>query len=187
MDIEERMRDAVVAAEPGTLKRGQAIDSEDEMGMSAAALTSAGWVYVYDTVTGERSVCNKNMLARQLQKVRKDGTFIFTTTPPKKAPRRGTLKCLLHPDGENREHYDALGFPTCRKANLTSPFQVSRHMQKRHKMEWAAIEAERQAAEKQAEREFQERILSMAAGAKDVPEAPLYVSDKRGPGRPKKA
>ena len=187
MDIEERMRDAVVAAEPGTLKRGQAIDSEDEMGMSAAALTSAGWVYVYDTVTGERSVCNKNMLARQLQKVRKDGTFIFTTTPPKKAPRRGTLKCLLHPDGENREHYDELGFPTCRKANLTSPFQVSRHMQKRHKMEWAAIEAERQAAEKQAEREFQERILSMAAGAKGIPEAPLYVSDKPKIGRPRKS
>jgi len=162
--IEELIRDAEAAAEPGmqkdtVLHRG---DEDVPAPMTAAEMTSAGWVYIYDTRTGERSICNKNNLAHNLKKKRDDGSLVFTTKTMTAA--RGTYKCLLHPDDPNRKHYDDIGLPTCPKSNLNSPFQVNRHMQKRHKQEWATIQEERQAAKEQRDREFQERLLMQATG-----------------------
>jgi hypothetical protein len=165
MSIEERIRDSEKAPEPGTW--GEKIDGE-EFPMTATELKSAGYVYIYDTKTGERSLCNNNMLAQHLRKKRTDGSYVFTTQKPRVTPQRGTLKCMLHPDDPNRTHYDDLGLPTCRKSNLTSPFQVTRHMQKRHKMEWASIEKERQDAEKQEERAFREYLMTRDAGDGEV-------------------
>ena len=161
--IDEMIRDAGAAAEPGELRRLQVLskgDDETPVPMMASELKSAGWVYIYDTLTNERSVCNRNMLTQHLKKTRKDGTFVFTTKVPTDPPKRGSLKCLLHPDGINRDHYDDLGLPTCPKANLTSPFQVTRHMQKRHKQEYATIEAEKAEMEKQEQRDFQRAMMS---------------------------
>lgn len=166
--IEERIRDSEEAPEPGTW--GDKMGDKD-FAMSPTQLKSAGYTYIYDTKSGERSLCNNNMLPQHLRKTRPDGSYVFTTQPPAVKPVRGVLKCMLHQDDPNREHYDSLGLPTCRKANLTSPFQVSRHMQKRHKVEWATIEQERKDVEKEEERQFRECL--MARG-----DAPLYVSEK---------
>lgn len=172
--IEEMINEAEKAAEPGELKTGQVISDEDmSTPMVAMKTKSAGYVYVYDTRTGERSLCNRNMLVGLLRKKRPDGSTVFTTVKPKTSPKRGTFKCLLHPDNPNRKHYDELGLPVCRKANLTSPYQVTRHMQKRHKIEWQTIEQERIEAERREDREFQHQIMSRIGG-----EAPLYVSKK---------
>ena len=180
--IEELMRDAEAAEEPGELKRAQLIskgDDEVPAPMMATELKSAGWVYIYDTLTHERSVCNKNMLKRHLEKKRPDGTFVFTTKVPTVPPKRGTLKCMLHPDNPNRAHYDDLGLPVCLKSNLTSPFQVTRHMQKRHKQEWATLEQERLAKKEQDDRDFQRAMMSgLKPQVVGTPEAPLYTSDK---------
>ena len=185
--IDEMIRDAGVATEPGELKRLQVIskgDDEVPAPMLATELTSAEWVYLYDTVTRERSVCNRNMLKQHLEKKRKDGTFVFTTKVPKVGPKRGALRCMLHPDNPNRSHYDDLGLPSCPKANLTSPFQVRRHMEKRHKQEWATLEQERVERKEQDDRDFQRAMMS--GMRPPVEEAPLYVPDKPKVGRPKK-
>jgi len=138
MDIEEQMRDAEEAPETEIKLE----ETEPLTEMSPLKMKSAGYVYVYDTRTNERSVCNRNMLAKMLRKKRPDGSIVFTTAKPKTPPARGTLKCMLHPDSPNRKHYDEMGLATCRKSNLTSPYQVRRHMEKRHKMEWATIKEE---------------------------------------------
>ena len=104
--------------------------------VQVASLESAGYVYVYDTENGERSVVNRNMLESQLQKMRPDDTRYFTTVKPNIEPKRGTLKCLLHSDDPDRGQYDIWGFATCNKSNLISEFQVNRHVQIRHRMEW---------------------------------------------------
>jgi len=173
MKIEERIRDSESAEEPGTVKVGTVISEGDEELplMTAMELKSAGYTYIYDTKTGERSLCNNNMLPQHLRKKRLDESYVFTTAKPKVSPRRGVLKCLLHPDDPNRTHYDELGLPTCRKSNLTSPFQVSRHMQKRHKMEWATIEQEKKDRKEEEEREFRQSLINR--------NPPLYVSDKK--------
>lgn len=139
-------------------------------------LTSAGYSYIYDTITGDRSKTNNNMLPAQLRKKRPDGSLRFTTVKPNFIPSGGTLKCNLHKDNPNREIYNDMGLPVCKKHNLTSPFQVKRHMQKRHPMEWAAIEDMRISREKQEDREFQRSIIGMATSKKEEP--PLYVSKK---------
>jgi len=190
--IEQMLVDAQEVLEPGSTKTGQMVDTGDvkaPVPMATAELTSAGWCYIYDTRTGDRSRCNRNMLTQHLKLKRPDGTAIFTTVDPHIPVKVGAYKCLLHADNPNRKHYDGMGLPTCRKANLTSPFQVRRHMMKRHPQEWATIEQERTDAEKQHDREFQEKMLSRVAEAPKpvgTPEAPLYVSDKPRIGRPPK-
>ena len=157
--IEEQMRDAEVVGESQVI-----VETDKELGveMSPTQLKSAGYVYIYDTVTHERSLCNRNVLLHNLQKKRPDGSIVFTTVKPKVGPKRGHLKCMLHPDEPNRYHYDDLGLAVCRKENLTSPYQVKRHMTKRHKDEYAAIKEEEERAEKEKERKLRESLIKLA-------------------------
>lgn len=186
--LEEQMLKAQVAAEPGSMKD---LGKSDVGAVTLKELSSAGWVYVWDNKTGERSIVNRNMLLDQLKKKRKDGTTVFTTVKPNFEPYRGTLKCWLHADDPNRQHYDEIGLAVCKKANLTSPYQVERHMQKRHPAEFATIKAEKEKKEKDEDRAFQKLMLASLTKQQeskvemkeeppfsDPPEAPLYVSDK---------
>ena len=162
----ELMEEAEAAPEPGSFNRRQVIHSPSDMfpiDVQGASLESAGYVYVYDTLTGDRSVINRNMLEQQLSKLRPDGTRFFTTVKPPFEPKRGTLKCLLHKDDPERWQYDEWGFAVCNKSNLISEFQVNRHAQIRHRMEWQTIYEERERKEKEEERDFQRQLLGLAA------------------------
>ena len=170
----ELMEEAEAAPEPGSFNRRQVIHSPSDtfpIDVQVASLESAGYVYVYDTLTGDRSVINRNMLEQQLSKLRPDGTRFFTTVKPPFEPKRGTLKCLLHKDDPMRWQYDEWGFAVCNKSNLVSEFQVNRHVQIRHRMEWQTIYEERQIKEKEEERDFQRQLLGLAAqGGHPAPE-----------------
>ena len=162
----ELIEEAEAAPEPGSFNRRQVIHSPSDtfpIDVQVASLESAGYVYVYDTETAERSVINRNMLEMQLSKLRPDGTRFFTTVKPAFEPVKGTLKCLLHKDDPDRGQYDIWGFPTCNKSNLVSEFQVNRHVQIRHRMEWQTIYDERERKEKEEERAFQRQLLGLAA------------------------
>lgn len=163
--ILEMQARAQTAKEPGTLGTKDVVhkgDGDLPAPMVISQLQSAGYVYVYDTKTGERSLVNRNMLPSQLKKKHEDGSYAFTTVKPAIVPRRGTLKCSLHPDDPNFKRYLELGFPTCKKANLTNPFQVKRHMQKRHPLEYQSLEDERLEKERQDDRELRTAILGKA-------------------------
>jgi len=168
--IQDMLARAQKADEPGVPNKVVRKGNEDDTPPSVVTtLRSAGYSYIYDTVTFERSLINNNMLPQALKKKRPDGSGVFTTIKPTELPKRGSLKCQLHPDNPNREYYDSLGLPVCSKANLTSPFQVKRHMQKRHKMEFEALEEERLQIEKDRSIKLQESLI-IAAGGK-MPEA----------------
>ena len=148
--VEERLRDAEEAEEPGTMTTGSIIGTNAEMPMSAAQLQSAGYVYVYDTRTADQYVVNRNMLAQQLQKTRPDGSYVFSTKKPDGIePVRGTFKCLLHADDANRDDYNRMGLPICPKDSLRSAHDVRLHMRHRHRREWETIEGERLDKERQ--------------------------------------
>ena len=136
------------------------------MPMVVSSVTSAGYTYIYDTRTGDRSLTNRNMLPAQLKKVRADGSHVFTTVKPAIEPVTGTIKCLLHENVADREKYAAMGFATCDKDNLISLFHLERHMQSKHKLEWAAIKDARDKAERAEDRAFQRAILDGARGKK---------------------
>jgi len=177
--IEQMIRDAEKAGEPGeqqkVIHRG---DDEVPAAIAQASLQSAGWVYLYDTVTHERSICNRNMLQHALQKKRPDGSDVFTVHVPDVGPMRGAHKCMLHAEGPNREHYNDLGFAVCKKSNLRSPYEVRRHMQKRHKAEWAAIQEEREEQRRQEDRDFQRELLGRAKPVEAPPEVYESKADK---------
>jgi len=172
----ELMEEAEPAPEPGSFDRRKVIHSPSDafpIDVQIASLESAGYVYVYDTENGERSVVNRNMLESQLQKMRPEGTRYFTTVKPDKEPKRGTLKCLLHSDDPDRGQYDIWGFATCNKSNLISEFQVNRHVQIRHRMEWQTIYEEKERKEKEEERNFQRQLLGLATRTGPQPQATI--------------
>jgi len=174
--VEEMMRAATPADEPGPFKKGGIVpDGSKDLPLGIMELKSAGYVMIYDTLTGEPSRINRNMLMAKMKQRRLDGTFFFSLQQTV-TPVRGTYKCLLHPEGADREYYDSLGLPVCKKDNLTSIFQVERHMQKRHRQEWDTIKAERDRKEKQEDREFQRNLLGAASGAKKA--APTAVAEQ---------
>ena len=165
--IEELMQEVEEAEEPGNLREGQVLHrSNDDMplGVQVASVESAGHVFIYNTKTGDRSKTNRNMLEDQLKKTfPEDGTRVYTTVKPPFEPPRGAYHCLLHADSEEREHYDAMGLATCTKDDLASEYQVQRHMQTRHRMEWATIAEERERAERDEERRFQRTLMAAVA------------------------
>ena len=87
------------------MKPGAVVGNSNGMTMTAAELQSAGYVYVYDNRTGDRSVVNRNMLEQQLGKRREDGTYAFTTTKPEFERQYGGLKCLLHMQKRHRREW----------------------------------------------------------------------------------
>ena len=169
--VEEMLRMAANAGEPGTLMKGTTIpDNKGQLALGVTELKSAGYVWIYDTLTGEPSKINRNMLPSKLKQTRPDGSYLFSVRQTVQ-PARGTFKCMLHPDTLDRVYYDTMGLAVCRKNNLTSPFQVERHMQKRHKVEWETIKNEKDRKEKQEDRELQRQMIEGMTGAKQ-PEKP---------------
>ena len=186
------------AAEPGTLSVDQVLHAGDDTlpaPMAVQEVSSAGWTDVWDTLTGERSYTNNNMLSTQLSKKREDGTRVFTTAKPDIEPFRGALKCYLHPEAGNRTEWDRYGFATCRKSNLRNEHERMTHMAHRHKSEWAEIEGSKDRDERTEDRDLQRgaiatqnalvEVLSKAMGvdvAKELVAAAETIAPAQGPG-----
>lgn len=184
--VEQEIIEAEKAPAPQLDKIVSSGEDGKSLPVSISSITGNDYVWIYDTVTRERSKTTKNMLPSQLRKVRPDGSRVFTTVKPKEQPARGTFKCMLHPDSPERAHYDEIGLATCNKSNLTSPYQVRRHMEKRHKDEWATIKEERDTKEKEdalasreRERVFMEKLASGQVKS-DVTTSKVYVCDECG-------
>jgi len=175
--IAEQLRDAKLVELPSELKENPVIhrgDEELDAPMTVRELTSAGYVYVWDSRTYERAPVLYYMLPSILRRRRIDGSFIWTTNDPKQLPKRGTMKCLLHKDSPNRKEYDEMGLRVCEKSNIPNAQEVKMHMLKKHPREWDTIEDQRKERERQEDRAFQ-RTLYEAVGKE---KAPLYVSAK---------
>lgn len=193
--IQEMLREAQPAKVEGDLSKNPIIHRGSEelpVPMVVKEIKSSGYVWIYDTRTGERIPCIYYMVAQKMRERRQDGSYRFTTKDPGFRPKKGSVICMLHPDHPNRAHYDDLGFRVCKKSNLINEFQMKQHMLRKHPQEWKAIQDEEKEQEKREDRALQRAILAAAAGtgqkqepAPDAPElgsgsepAPLYVSDK---------
>jgi len=139
--------------------RGEIIQVKEE-GLASILRTSGDDVVeMYDTQTGQKSLTLKYMLPAQLKKKRADGSRVFTVHDPKIPQKVGAFTCLLHPDREERKHFDELGLAVCNKSNLVSEYHMNRHVQKKHKDEWNVIQAEIKKKEKEEEQKFQHSLL----------------------------
>lgn len=160
--IAEMLRDAQKAEIPSELKESPVLHKGDEIldaPMTVKELKDAGHVYIWDSRTGDRIPVLYYMLGQKLRVKREDGSYRFTTKDPGIRPVRGTWKCMLHPDGENRKSYDGLGFRSCKKSNITNQFQLKQHMIKKHPQEWKAIDDEIKERERQEDRQLQRAMI----------------------------
>ena len=165
--IQEMLRDAKKTDLSSSLDKEPVIhrgDAELPAPMVRSKITSAGYVFVYDTRTFQKAPVLYYMLPQILRTRRQDGSYRWTVNDPGKEPRRGQFKCQLHKDNPNRAHYDTLGFRVCPKDNLANPYEVRRHMQLKHKAEWAAIEEARKEQERQDDRKLQQLMVETVAG-----------------------
>ena len=182
--IQEALRDAKKAQISSELEKNPIIHKGDtslEAPMTVKEISGSGHVWVWDTRTYERIPVLSYMLPSKLRQRRRDGSYQFTTTDPKKEPKHGTIKCLLHPDSKDRAHYNELGFRTCPKNNITNQYQLELHMKKKHPQEWAAIKDEIEKKQKEEDRELQKMLLKAQLTSSNEPigsEPPLYISDK---------
>ncbi len=187
--IQEMLRDAKKVELPSELTKNPVIHKGDDTlaaPMTVKEISSAGYVYIWETDTFEKVPVLYYMLAQKLRQRRPDGSFRFTTVDPGKQPKRGTILCMLHPDGKDRKHYEELGFRTCPKSNITNQYQLQQHMAKRHKEEWAAIKAEKEAKEKEEDRMLQRLLLKQQLKETETTPEPQiqpepYVSVKDKP------
>lgn len=177
--IQEMLRNAKPSEIESELTKNPIIhkgDKDLEAPMVVNSISSAGYVWIWETDTHERVPCLYYMLPQKLRSRRKDGSYRFTTIEPKEKPVRGQVKCMLHEDHPNRAHYKELGFRTCPKATITSHYQLEQHMLKRHPQEWKAIEQERINKEKAEDRALQRLILQQMA-----PKTEPLIVDKEEP------
>jgi hypothetical protein len=152
--VEEMLRDAEIAEEPGDMVQGRVVGESEDMGtLTTHQLQSAGWVYVYDTLTADRSVVNRNMLPQQLEKRRPDGSYLFSTRKPEGIePIVGEFNCFLHADDPNRTKYDRMGLVRCTKTGFLNELNRDHHLRTRHPRAFATLENERVREDREAER-----------------------------------
>jgi len=170
--IQEMLREANKTELPSDLIRNPVIHKGDETlpaPMVVNKITSAGYVYVWDSRTFKRVPVLYYMLPQILRQRRQDRSYRWTVSDPGKLPQRGMLKCLLHKDSPDRAHYDSLGFRVCPKDNLTNPYEVRRHMQLKHKAEWAGIEQEKLERERKEDRDIQRMLAEAMVGKMNPP------------------
>ena len=142
-------------------------------------------VTLWDGQTGEKHVFKKNIQGVRPQvvdgamrrgygllgQVNEDGSYRWVTSDPKIVQRKGALKCRLHPDDAERALWDEMGLPVCTKANISSPYQVERHMKSRHPSAWQTIDQFRKDAKEaqdKADRDRQHEALMAALNREPV-------------------
>ena len=162
--IEEMLRDAEEAVEPGDMAVGQVIGRGDmtQAPMTTSQLQSAGWVYVYNVQTGSESVINRNMLQQQLEKRHTDGSYLFSTQRPTNIPRpNANIKCTLHADGPDRAKYDGMGLIVCAKSNLLTETDRDTHVERRHPRAWATLKGEERRQEREDTRSERRAMMEI--------------------------
>lgn len=180
----EEMGEAQRAPSKTSSKTGL-VDLEN-VGEQVGELSGPGLFFLWRNDTGERIVCDKNMLPIHLSK-RVNGKKVFSISNPHITPRVGQLKCYLHPDNENRSYYESIGFPICKKSNLISKFHLEQHMVHRHKVEWSTIQAEQKEDEKREDHKLQNALLEAAIKGVTQTASNVPVSEPRRRRRTKTA
>ena len=193
--LAEQGRDVVP---PGYMKDGEILNrpsDENPAPMRVNSLAFKGYVEVWDTQTGIKSLQPRWLLWQTMRKKRADGSLVFTRTDPKIAPNHGAdLKCPLNPASPEHFRLKSMGFKECTKQHIPHQDALMRHVRKSHQRAWEAMEREREDRLREEDRQMQRDMLQAltAAAVKGVtvvtpepalvtgsPERPLYVKDPK--------
>lgn len=135
---------------------------------------------LYSTKDGTPSSIPIYMVGRTIRKTFKDGTPAFSVRP-KVEYKQGTIKCMLHPDHEDRSILREVGLDhlTCPKANIRSVYDQRLHMEHRHQKEWKTMQEHEERKKEEAERQYRQE-------QQDLMRAQMESLQKNKGGRPRK-
>src|SRR3990167_1158539 len=109
-------------APPSYMKEGELINrptDNDPAPMRVRSLRFKGYVEVWDTVTGVKSLQPWWLLWQTMKKQRPDGSKVFTRTDPKIPPNHGAdLFCYLNPASPESQRVKGMGFKPCTKQRI---------------------------------------------------------------------
>lgn len=181
----ENLAALVEAAEDAPVEGGVGtVIEKGDTPMAIASMQSAGYVYVYDRKTGDRSVVNRNMLQKQLQKRHPEtDELAFTTIDPGFRPPKGDLVCWLHQDSPKREIVTRLGLPenACIKSGFFDEYGVSEHVRLRHRRTYSSVrEYEDRQREEDRDR-IQRELLERAMGIQNTPASVIASATPEAP------
>lgn len=187
MEWEALIADAGAEVEPDTyMKPGEIITRPSEevpFAQRVNSLEYKGYVKVWDRVTGVMSLQPRWLLWQTMQKLRPDGTRVFTLTDPQiPQPHGQDLKCPLHPESPEHARLVSMGFKECRKQHIPHLDGLRRHIRKSHSRVWEVLEQEREERIRQEDRDLQRetlRVMTQAVGGnqvRDLPEPAVTAS-----------
>ena len=146
-------------------------DTELDAPMKISSIDEAAYLWVWNVETGDRSRVNANMLQSQLSKKLEDGRRAFTTVDPRIPHAGGSVLCRLHADAPDRAEWAAMGFPTCRKANLRNELELDLHMRHRHKSEYGEINSRAERTIQEEDRLLNRSLLEALVGQAQAAQA----------------
>ena len=151
-------------APPSYMKEGELINrptDNDPAPMRVSSLRFNGYVEVWDTVTGVKSLQPWWLLWQTMKKQRPDGSKVFTRTDPKIPPNHGAdLFCYLNPASPESQRVKGMGFKPCTKQHIPHEDALMRHVKKSHSRAWEALERERTERIRQEDRQLQKDMLA---------------------------
>ena len=160
------------------------LDLPKEKDTTPVRYSGPGYIKFWDLRTGEELHTTEDLWKGHPPslgvKDRKDeaGQLIFSEIKPDMDYVTGKWRCWLHPEGEERAHYDAQGFPVCSKATLINPMQVQMHMKRKHATVWEAILFEKTEKADKELRELQIAVLKQQLPPAP-PVAPLTITEEQ--------
>ena len=129
--------------------------------MRVSSLRFKGYVEVWDTVTGVKSLQPWWLLWQTMKKKRPDGSLVFTRTDPKIKPNYGAdLVCYMNPASSEYERVKGMGFKPCTKQHIPHHDGLMRHVKKSHARAWEALEREREERIREEDRQLQRDMLA---------------------------
>lgn len=151
------------------LREGEVLGPVNDSNPAPSRLSSLrfkGYVEVWDTRTGVKSLQPWWLLWQTMKKKREDGSFVFTRTDPKIPPNYGAdLVCPLNPASSEYETVKGMGFKVCTKQHIPHEDARMRHVKKSHSRAWEAMERIRTERIRQEDRKLQQDMLAAMTAA----------------------
>ena len=97
------------------------------------------------------------------------GRKVFSERPLGVPAQRAQHPCLLNPEHAEYAQYSTWGFSACH-STFISPYHVQRHMEKKHKSEWATIKTSQDDQRREEDRAIQREMLRLMAGRTSAPD-----------------
>ncbi len=172
-DYEKLLRDSTDMVDDTGIKEGDRVQTGDNpYPMGVASKLGAGYRWMYDTETGAPSPQSRNMIPSKLKERRQDGSTRWTLTDPGFRPKKGEILCMLHKDAKDRKLFDEMGLPVCKASNISNNFTRRRHMEKRHRNAWPAIQDHFDSIEQADLKTIQEEQREILSRLVDMQTAP---------------